>query len=483
MMLNLWTSLSYEFILVVLGSGSLLSYLIGRSLEKYKLEKLSSGGIALLTLGVSLLALIFIKASGTPSSLFVFHSFAKYVGGIILSCSFLISIASISYTEIEYYPEYFSLLLASTLGMLLIPISNNLILLYTSWELMSIPAYVLVALKKEKREALEGTLKYFIFGAISSILIIYGMSIFYSLTGTLTITQLSASLGGEWKAIEYIGIITLTAGFGIKVGIVPFHMWIPDTYQSGPLTTSLFLTTSSKNAGFGAIAKVLILGLTLNSLLQYEIQNLLAILALVTMIGGNIFALIQKNVIRMLAYSSITHAGYILVGMAVASTSSRGLTASLFHLLTYSVSDVAAFICAIFFISIGAKTIDDYEGIGNHAKFTSFVMAFALLSLAGVPGLAGFASKFTLFFAGLEGEMLWLSIGLALNSAFSLGYYGRLIKRMFLHQGNWQKDSLQLPKGYFIALIISLGLIFLIGIKPGFFVELANNGTSSLFPS
>lgn len=477
---------SYELMFTVLGFGALVVYLLGRELEKYDLGKMSSAVLTLGIIGLSFLLLLF--APSETTSLFVFNEFSKYVGAVILGCAFLISLASWGYSEIEYIPEYFALLSASTIGMLLIPIANNLIVLYTAWELMSIPAYVLVALKTNREEATEAAFKYFIFGAISSALILYGMSIFYGVTGTLTIPSLITNLKSDWKAIEYIGLITLTAGFGIKVGIIPFHMWIPDTYQGAPLTVSTFLTTSSKNAGFGAIAKVLILGLTftplpVTSLLQFPVRNLLAILALITMIGGNVFALAQKNVIRMLAYSSITHAGYILVGITVATFNKNGLTASLFHLLTYSFSDIAAFICAAFFLSLGAKTIDDYNGITDRSRFTSFIMTFALLSLAGVPGLAGFASKLFLFFAGIDGNMLWLSIALALNSAFSLGYYGRLIKRMFMHEGKWETPSESaLPVSYVVVFVITFVLIVILGVRPGFFVNLANNSTSVLLP-
>lgn len=474
---------SYDLILGVLGFGAIFILLIGRAREKYA-EKSVSAGFSLIFLAIALLATLF--APSAETSLVYFNDFVRYLGLVIFTSSFLISLASIGYAEIEYYPEYFSLLLASTLGMFLIPMAKNLILLYAGWELMSIPAYVLVALKKEREKAIEATFKYFIFGAISSGLILYGISIFYGATGTLIIQELSKGLMTDgWDIIDYIGLITITTGFGIKVGIVPFHMWIPDTYQGGPLTTSTFLTTSSKNAGFGAIMKVLLVGLSLQTtLLYYRTRVLLAALALITMIGGNLLALAQKNIIRMLAYSSIAHAGYVLVGVTVATSSStrRGVTASLFHLFTYSISDIAAFICAAFFLgAFGLKTIDDYEGIGKRAQFPSFTMGIALLSLAGIPGLAGFASKFTLFFVGIEGGMLWLSIALALNSAFSLGYYGRLVKRMFLHEGS-QKPSSALPKSFIALFLITLVLIVLMGVRPFFFVDLAEKGTTSLFP-
>lgn len=480
---DLWWGLSFELILVLLGIGALLAYLVGRALEKYNLGKISSGGVTLAVLGFAVFLLLF--APSSSSSFFIFSDFARYVGVVILSCSFLVSLASLGYSEIEYYPEFFALLMASTLGMIIIPLADNLLLLYAGWELMSIPAYVMVALKTKREESTEAAMKYFIFGAISSILILYGMSIFYGEAGTLIISELSGQLTGKWKAIEYIGLITLTAGFGIKVGVVPFHMWIPDTYTGGPVPTSTFLTTSSKNAGFGAIAKVMILGLTINTFLNFEVRMLLAILAVITMIGGNLFALAQKNIIRMLSYSSITHSGYILVGMVVATSNQNGLTASLFHLFTYSISDIAAFICAAFFlVNLRSKTLSDYEGIGQEAKFASFTMTFALFSLAGVPGLAGFASKFALFFAGINGKMLWLSIALALNSAFSFGYYGRLIKRMYLHERKKESESpIQLPKTYAIVFIITIVLIIIMGVFPSFFLTFAENGTQAFFPS
>lgn len=473
---------SYDLILGVLGFGAIFIFLIGRTLEKY-VEKTFSAGCSLFFLAVALLITLFAPSGQT--SLVRFNGFVRYLGVVIFISSALISLASIGYDEIEYPPEYFSLLLASTLGMFLIPMAKNLILLYAGWELMSIPAYVLVALKTERERAVEATFKYFIFGAISSGLILYGFSIFYGSTGTLVIRKLHEELMTDgWNLIDYIGLLTITTGFGIKVGIVPFHMWIPDTYQGGPLTTSTFLTTSGKNAGFSAIMKVLLVGLTLQTtLLYHRTRVLLAALALITMIGGNFLALAQKNVIRMLAYSSIVQAGYVLVGITVATSTKQGVTASLFHLFTYSISDIAAFICAAFFLGkLGLKTIEDYEGVGKRVQFSSFTMTLALFSLAGIPGLAGFASKFYLFLAGIKGRMLWLSIALALNSAFSLGYYGRLVKRMFLHEGSEKSATSSLPKSFIALFVITLVLIVLMGVQPWLFVNLAKKGTASLFP-
>ena len=349
--------------------------------------------------------------------------------------------------------------------MVLIAYSTDLIMLFIAWELMSIPTYALVGFIKKNPQSNEAALKYFMFGALSSAIIIYGISITYGLTGSTNIGEVIqgyANLDPGLVPLALLSIGMFVAGFGFKMGLVPFHQWLPDTYEGAPPTITTLLAAGTKKAGFAATIRVIVLGMVV---LNLDWTLALGILAVMTMTIGNIAAIMQKNLARMLAYSSIAHAGYILIGLAVSPYSSLGLQGSLYHILNHAVMKGMAFIAVAGIVTTLAVTnLDKLKGLGRRMPITSIGLVISLLALAGVPPLAGFWSKLVLFGGALDaGSSLWwapwLAIAGVLNSALSLAYYGWIIRRMYFEGENEKR----VPEPKSIIAIMIVSIIFLVG--------------------
>ena len=264
----------------------------------------------------------------------------------------------------SHQPVYYSLILLSTIGMVLVAYSTDLVMLFVAWELMSIPTYVLAGFMKKNPSSNEAALKYFLFGALSSAIIIYGISLVYGLTGTTNIGGVMTGLAQVDPSMMPLAILAVgmfIAGFGFKMGLVPFHMWLPDTYEGAPPTITALLAAGTKKAGFAAALRVIIMGMVA---LQLDWTLALGVIAVMTMTVGNIAAIMQKNISRMLAYSSIGHAGYILIGLAVAPYTELGIQGTLFHVLNHSVMKGAAFIAIAGIVTtLGVTNIDKLKGL------------------------------------------------------------------------------------------------------------------------
>ena len=303
------------------------------------------------------------------------------------------------------------------------------------------------------------------FGALSSAIIIYAISITYGLTGSTNIGEVIqgyANLDPSLIPLALLSVGMFVAGFGFKMGLVPFHQWLPDTYEGAPPTITTLLAAGTKKAGFAAAIRVIVLGMVV---LNLDWTLALGIIAVMTMTIGNIAAIMQKNLARMLAYSSIAHAGYILIGLAVSPYSSLGLQGSLYHILNHAVMKGMAFIAIAGIVTTLAVTnLDKLKGLGRRMPITSLGLVISLLALAGVPPLAGFWSKLMLFGGALDaGSGLWwahwLAIAGVLNSALSLAYYGWIIRRMYF-EGETEK---RVPEPKSIIAIMIFSIIFLVG--------------------
>ena len=379
---------------------------------------------------------------------------------------------------------YFSLILLSTIGMVLIAYSTDLVMLLVAWELMSIPTYVLAGFMKKDPMSNEAALKYFLFGALASAIIIYGISITYGLTGSTNIGEVIqgfAALDSDMIPLALLAVGMFIAGFGFKMGLVPFHMWLPDTYEGSPPTIAALLAAGTKKAGFAAAIRVIVMGTVA---LNLEWTFALGIIAVMTMTVGNIAAIMQKNLARMLAYSSIGHAGYILIGLSVAPFSSLGLQGSLFHILNHAVMKGAAFIAVAGIVSTLAITnIDKLKGLARKMPITSLGLVISLLALAGVPPLNGFWSKLMLFGAAIDAGPVapwapWLAIAGVLNSALSLAYYGWIIRKMYF-EGETEKRVKE-PKSIIAVMIFSIIFIVAIGVYPGPIIQFTESAVPSI---
>ncbi|HLE35316.1 MAG TPA: NADH-quinone oxidoreductase subunit N, partial [Nitrososphaerales archaeon] len=385
----------------------------------------------------------------------------------MLIVAIMVTASSIDYMKKIANPApYYSLLLLSTIGMVLIAYSTDLVMLIVAWELMSIPTYVLAGFHKKDPVSNEAAIKYFLFGALSSGILIYAISLAYGLTGSTNIgvvIQSLTQLEGDLSPIALMSLALFIAGFGFKMALVPFHMWLPDTYEGSPTTVSALLAAATKKAGFAAALRVLILGMVA---LSVDWSLALGIIAVITMTIGNLAALTQKSMTRMLAYSSIAHAGYILIGLSLAPFSTYAMQGSLFHILNHAVMKSAAFIAAAgVVVALATANIDSYKGLGRRMPITAMVMSVSLLALAGVPPLNGFWSKFILFTAAVDSgtAVSWgpyLAIAGVLNSALSLGYYAWVIRRMYFDEST---VSGRIKEPRIIVAVLIFALVFMVG--------------------
>ncbi len=426
---------------------------------------------AALIISIGYVGYQFINDNVLPPTLFsddviVDDAFGGFFAIAMLIVAIFTTVGSFNYMRKQNYPAiYYSLILLSTIGMVLIAYSTDLIMLFVAWELMSIPTYALVGFIKKSPQSNEAALKYFMFGALSSAIIIYAISITYGLTGSTNIGEVIqgyANLDPSLIPLALLSVGMFIAGFGFKMGLVPFHQWLPDTYEGAPPTITALLAAGTKKAGFAATIRVIVLGMVV---LNLDWTLALGILAVMTMTIGNIAAIMQKNLARMLAYSSIAHAGYILIGLAVSPYSSLGLQGSLYHILNHAVMKGMAFIAIAGIVTTLAVTnLDKLKGLGRRMPITSIGLVISLLALAGVPPLAGFWSKLMLFGGALDaGSGLWwahwLAIAGVLNSALSLAYYGWIIRRMYF-EGETEK---RVPEPKSIIAIVIVSIIFLVG--------------------
>ena len=384
----------------------------------------------------------------------------------LLIVSLMVTASSWDYMKGKANPAaYYSLILLSSVGMVLIAYSTDLLMLFVSWELMSLPTYALAAFSKRDPISNEAAIKYFMFGALSSGILVLAIGFVYGITGTTNIGEsikAMASLDPDLIPIGLVAIALFIAGFGFKMGLVPFHMWLPDAYEGSPTTIGALLAAGTKKAGFAAAIRVVVLGMfALN--LDWTIT--LAVIAVFTMTLGNFGALIQKSLPRILAYSSIAQAGYILIGLAIAPYSDQALSGSLFHIFNHAIMKSTGFIAAAAVATaLASYSLEKYRGLGIRMPLTAIALAISLLALAGVPPLNGFWSKLVIFGAAINSSAyVWwgpyLAIAGVLNSALSLGYYAWIIRKMYMEQGP-DMSKVKEPKA--ILAVLLFGLVFMV---------------------
>ncbi|MBI4789078.1 MAG: NADH-quinone oxidoreductase subunit N [Chloroflexi bacterium] len=359
--------------------------------------------------------------------------------------------------------EYYVLLLASVAGMIVMATATDLIIVFLGLELLSLPLYILAAFKRENGPSLEAGLKYFLLGAFSSAFFLYGIALIYGATGTTQLETLARFIkpSSAINDMLLVGFGLLLAGFAFKVALVPFHWWTPDVYEGAPTAVTAFMSVGGKAAAFGAFFRAFLVAVPAPAI---DWRIALAVIAVLTMTLGNVAALLQSNIKRMLAYSSIAHAGYILIALVAAG--SNGTTGALFYLLAYTVTNLGAF-GAIIALSDGERErleIADFAGVARGHPLVAAVMAICLLSLAGFPPFAGFIGKFLIFGAAVENGWAWLAVVGVLNSLISAYFYLRPVVQMYMHEPveGWAEVRVAPLVGLALALavfaVIALGL-------------------------
>lgn len=407
---------------------------------------------------------------------------------IIISTIFVV-LFSISSSEIISCPdrlgEYYSLLFGMVIGMFLLISANDLILIYLSIELLSLSSYVLAGFVKTSIRNSEASLKYLIYGATSSGIMLFGISILYGIAGSTNLFEINSvlSLPSTTHLTFLIAVVMIFVGIGFKISIVPFHFWTPDVYEGAPITITAFLSVASKAAGFAVLIRFIKITFSESlgkagywDLFDYiDWQTLLVLFSIITMTFGNFAALWQDNIKRMLAYSSIAHAGYIMLGVSVLSD--QGLSAVLIYFAIYLFMNLGAFFVVMLIANkINSENIDDYKGLGYSIPFLGTALAIFLISLTGLPPTAGFIAKLYLFIALVDANMITVAIIALLNTVVSLYYYIRVLKALFLVR-NDNNVQIQVSALNFVIIILLIAPILILGI---YFSPLINLAKSSI---
>jgi len=413
--------------------------------------------------------------------------FSLFFKFIILGITALVILASTDYVTSRIprlQGEYYALILLAACGLMLMAAAKELISVYIAIELSSISLYSLVSFLRDEKSS-EAGLKYLLLGAMSSAFLLLGMAFVYGLTGSTHLDVIADRVGrlinvGLWDNPALLsGVVLIVAGFGFKLASVPFHMWVPDVYEGAPTPITAYLSVASKAAGFAVILRVFYTAFGSTAFLTDDWGMIFAVIAAITMTVGNIAALAQKNIKRMLAYSSVSHAGYLMVGLAAISNLAE--SGVMFFLFAYALANLGVFI-AIIAISnkTGSDEIADYAGMSRRSPLVALVMAFCLISLIGIPPTGGFIAKFYIFNAAVQQDLLWLVIIAAINSVISAFYYLRVVKVMYV--GEAASDE-PIPSSISLRIalaITSLGVLFL-GIYPWAVLRLAETA-SAFFP-
>ena len=368
----------------------------------------------------------------TFSGMFVDDAMADALKIMIYASVFAVLVYSRSYLQLRglYRGDFFVLVLFATLGMMVMTSANHFLTLYLGLELMSLSLYAMVALQRDSAVSTEAAMKYFVLGALSSGMLLYGMSMLYGATGTLQLDEIAAVIkaGGVNQTILTFGLVFIVAGLGFKLGVVPFHMWIPDVYHGAPTAVTLFIAAAPKIAAFAFVMRLLVVGL--NDLAS-EWQGMLALMAVLLMAIGNISAIAQTNFKRMLAYSTISHMGFLLLG--VLGADDAGYAAAMFYIIVYVLMGLGAFGMILLLSRAGfeADALDDFKGLNRRSPWHAFIMLLLMISMAGLPPTIGFYAKLSVFQAALGAGYLWLVIAAVLLSVIGAFYYLRIVKLMY----------------------------------------------------
>jgi NADH-quinone oxidoreductase subunit N len=418
--------------------------------------------------------------------MFIVDQYAMFFDIIFLTIAAVMILSSYSYVGkyVRAGGEFYTLMLLSVTGMMFMASTTELLSIYISFELTSIPLYVMAGLLRTGERSAEAAVKFVLLGAMSSAILLYGFALLYGLTGTTDLTGIATSIKNgvqNGNALVLIASVLILAGFGFKISAVPFHMWAPDIYEGAPTPATAFFSVGSKAAGFAAMLRVFITG-GLGQVNLTSLITIVSIIAALTMTLGNFVAAVQTNVKRMMAYSSISQAGYIIMGFAasISGQNSDASSAVLFFILVYVITNLGAFAGIIALANAtGGEKIEDFRGLAKRAPLLSAGTALCLLSLAGVPPTAGFVSKLFIFTAVWGQGLSWLVVIALINTVVSLVYYGRLVKAMYF-DAPLKEDHLSTPMGLSTSIALTSAAVIVITFAAQVVLLIANPAANSL---
>jgi NADH-quinone oxidoreductase subunit N len=423
------------------------------------------------------------------SGLLGMDAFGAFFSAVFLLTATLAVAASIRFLDDQqaHHPEFYFFLLTALLGMMLMARSVDFVSLFVGLELQSLSVYVLVGYLKADPQSNEGGMKYFILGAMSSAIFLYAISLFYALTGTTNlaaVAQAIAAGGLETSPLTIAALVLMASALAFKVAAVPFHVWAPDAYSGGPTNVSLYITVASKAAAFAVLMRIFIVAM---EPMQDSWALLLAFLATATMFVGNIAALTQDNIKRMLAYSSIAHAGNVLIGVVAAATTdsdarSFAIAATLYYLLAYTFMNVGAWatVALLRRQGLAGEQLEDFAGLASRSYGAFVAMLIFLLSLGGIPPLAGFLGKWYVFAAAINSGWIWLAVVGAINAAISIFYYLRIVVVMAVHEA--PEDTVLVRSAPLTLTLVAAALMtVVVGVWASPFLDWAT-GASRLLP-
>ena len=390
-------------------------------------------------------------------------SFSVFFHVVVLLIALVVILTSFEYLEVQRIRsgEYYALVLFGTVGMILMSSAVELVLIFIALEISSISTYILAGMRRRAAESAESSLKYFLLGSFATAFFLYGVAMVFGATGTTNVYDIAKYLQGQPSTLTYLAVGLMFVGLGFKVGAAPFHVWTPDVYEGSPAPVVALMSTGPKAAAFAVLLRVLF---TTGAPGWFWMVWIAAVLSMTL---GNIGALVQQNVKRLLAYSSIAHAGYILV--AFASSSESGVSSAIFYLASYAAMNVGAFAVVSHFASTGEKyvTLDDYAGLGRRSPLLAAILTLFLISLIGIPVTGGFFAKFYVFSAALKANLVGLTIIGVINSAIAAYYYLRVIVYMYMRDERTDAPVARIPASLGIGLAISLIATFYLGVLPG----------------
>ncbi len=403
-------------------------------------------------------------------------AFATFFRAVFILLAIFAALVSPEYLARRRVPagEYYAIICFSTVGAMTIALSADLITLFVGLETMTIPIYVLAGIQRSDRYANEAALKYFLLGAFSSALLLYGFVWLYGIAGSTDFTAIATVLAAQGIATgpTIVALALVTVGLGFKAAVVPFHQWTPDAYDGAPTPATAFMSVGPKAAAFAAILRVLVGAL---GPLGADWAAVLAVLAAVTMTGGNIVALVQTNTKRMLAYSSIAHTGYILAAVAAAKAGPSAGAAVLFYLFAYGLMNLGAFACLLYLDLEGTRgaTLDELNGFARRAPLGALAFAVFLISLTGIPPTIGFVAKFVVIQPVLDAGLAWLAVVIALNAVLAAFYYLRVVVHMYMYEPEGALPPVVGARGLSASLGIASLAVLVLGIVPNSLYEWA----------